>query len=92
VAARSVKRPVFHAYERGLLVLLARALPRWRDELLLVKPETILRWHREGFRLLWRWRSKGLTKAKTRIDPGVVELIRRMTMANRLWGAERIRA
>ena len=90
VAARSVKGPVFHAYERRLLVLLVRALPRRRDALLLVKPETILRWHREGFRLLWRWRSKGSTKAKTRIDPGVVELIRRMTRANRLWGAERI--
>ena len=52
------KRPKFAAHERGMLVLLARLLPRWRDAVLLVKPETILRWHREGFRTLWRWKSK----------------------------------
>ena len=51
VAARAIGRPKFAAHERALLVLLARLVPRWRDALLLVKPETILRWHREGFRL-----------------------------------------
>ena len=58
VAARASKRFKFAAHERGMLVLLARLVPRWRDAVLLVKPETILRWHREGFRLLWRWKSK----------------------------------
>jgi hypothetical protein len=53
VASRGVKRPGFRGYERGLLVLLARFLPRWPDALLLVKPETVLRWHRAGFRLFW---------------------------------------
>jgi len=91
VAARAVKRPAFRAYERGLLVLLASLLLRWRDALLVVKPETILRWHREGFRLLWRWRSKRPTEARSRVDREVVELIRRMARENRLWGAERIR-
>jgi hypothetical protein len=45
VAARATQRPKFAAHERGLLVLLARLVPRWRDAVLLVKPETILRWH-----------------------------------------------
>ncbi len=54
VAARTVKKPRFTAHERGLLVLLARLVPRWRDALLVVKPETVLRWHRGGFRLFWR--------------------------------------
>jgi hypothetical protein len=58
VASRGVKRPGFRGYERGLLVLLARVLPRWRDALLLVKPETVLRWHRAGFRLFWRRKSR----------------------------------
>jgi putative transposase len=58
VAARAVKKPRFAAYERGLLVILARLVPRWRDALLLVKPETVLRWHREGFKLFWRVRSR----------------------------------
>jgi putative transposase len=52
VAARKVKRPNFGPLDRGLLVALASILPRWRDALLLVKPETVLRWHRQGFRLL----------------------------------------
>ncbi len=52
VAARVAERPKFTAHERGMLVLLARLAPRWRNAVLLVKPETILRWHREGFRLL----------------------------------------
>jgi hypothetical protein len=54
VASRGVKRPAFRGHERGLLVVLARLLPRWRCALLLVKPETVLRWHRAGFRLFWR--------------------------------------
>jgi putative transposase len=43
VAARAVKKPRFTGYERGLLVILARLVPRWRDALLVVKPDTILR-------------------------------------------------
>jgi hypothetical protein len=58
IAARSSQRPEFATYERGVLVLLARLVPRWREAMLLVKPETILRWHRDGFGLLWRWRSQ----------------------------------
>ncbi|HEY5373067.1 MAG TPA: integrase core domain-containing protein [Polyangiaceae bacterium] len=91
VAARKVKRPVFHRYERTLITLLVAALPRWRDALLLVKPETVLRWHREGFRLLWRWKSQPTKPPGPRVSPDVVELIRRMATENRLWGAERIR-
>jgi putative transposase len=51
VASRKVKRPEFKPHERGLMVLLASIVRGWRDAVLLVKPETTLRWHREGFRL-----------------------------------------
>ena len=51
VASRKVKRPAFRSHERGLLVLLAGLVPGWRDAVLLVKPDTVLRWHRHGFRL-----------------------------------------
>jgi putative transposase len=91
VAARKVKRPVFQPHERGLITLLAAILPRWRDALLVVKPETVLRWHREGFRLLWRWKSRSTMPPTPRVSPDLVELIRRMAAENRLWGAERIR-
>ena len=91
VASSATKRPVFLGHERGLLVLLARFVPLWRSALLLVKPETVLRWHREGFRLWWRWRSRCRRSHQPRLAPDVIALIRRMSMENRLWGAERIR-
>ncbi len=52
VAARSAKRPRLATRDRVFLVLLARVVPRWRDAILLVKPETVLRWHREGLTFL----------------------------------------
>jgi putative transposase len=90
VAARASKRPKFAAHERGMLVLLARLLPRWRDAVLLVKPETILRWQRQGFRLLWRWKSRQKNPT-SKLPAETSPLIRRMAEENRLWGAERIR-
>ena len=54
VASRGSTKPRFHAWDRFLLVALARMSSSWRDALLLVKPDTLLRWHREGFRLLGR--------------------------------------
>ena len=80
VAARAVKRPELRTRERGVLVTLASMLPHWRDAMLLVKPDTILRWHREGFRLFWRWRSTPKSKPKPRIDAGLVELPVRCTL------------
>jgi putative transposase len=90
VASRAVKRPVLRTHERVLIVLLASVLPRWRRALLLVKPATVLRWHREGFRLFWRHKATS-QRGEGRIGPDVVALIQRMAEDNRLWGAERIR-
>jgi len=91
VVSRGVKRPSFRGYERGLPVLLARLLPRWRDALLLVQPETVLRWHRAGFRLFWRRKSRSAGSREPRLAPDVIALIKRMAAESRLWGAERIR-
>lgn len=91
VASRKVKRPVFKPHERGLMVLLSRIVRGWRDAVLLVKPETILRWHREGFRLFWKWKSRNRKPAESKLSAEQVALIRQMAQENRLWGAERIR-
>jgi len=91
VASRAVKRPIFLGCERALLVLLARFVPLWRSALLLVKPETVLRWHREGFRLWWRWRSRARRSREPRLGAEIIALIRRMARDNVCWGAERIR-
>jgi putative transposase len=91
VASRAIKRPTFRVHERGLLVLLASVHRQWRRALLLVRPETVLRWHREEFRLFGRRRSRSSGPREPRVAPHVVALIHRMACDNRLWGAERIR-
>jgi putative transposase len=58
--------------------------------LLIVKPDALLRWHREGFRLFWRWKTRA-RKARPRLPQPTIDLIRRMATDNLLWGAERIR-
>ena len=85
VASRKVKRPVFKPHERGLMVLLASIVRGWRDAVLLVKPETILRWHREGFRLFWKWKSRQRKPAESNISAEWIALIRRMAQDNRLY-------
>src|SRR5271167_4414293 len=86
VASRGAKRPSFRGHERGLLVLVARFLPRSQRARLLVKPETVLRWHREGFRLFWRRKSRSTVPRESRLAPDVIALIQRMAAESRLWG------
>jgi len=55
-----------------------------------VKPETVISWHRKGFRLYWRWKSRNGDPGRPTIDLEVRKLIRRMSQTNPLWGAPRI--
>jgi len=71
------------------LVALAALTPTWRNVLRIVQPETLLRWHRAGFKALWRWRAR--PRPVARLAPETVALIRAMAAENRLWGAKRIR-
>jgi hypothetical protein len=75
--------------DRLILVWLSRLFPSMMDAIVIVKPETVLRWHRRGFRAYWRWKSwrRG---GRRRIDRELRALIRRMSRENPLWGAPRI--
>ena len=90
VLRRRVKRPAVTATDRALLVLLASRVRAWRHALLIVQPDTLLRWHRAGFRALWRRRSRP-GPGRPPLAAETVALIRRMAGENPLWGAERIR-
>ena len=90
ILRRQVKRPVCTKTERVFLVLLARLVRTWNQALLIVQPETLLRWHRELFRLYWKRRSK-TSSHKPKVAYETIALIRQMAKDNRLWGAERIR-
>src|SRR5262245_28441955 len=63
--------------------------PRWSDALIIVKPETVVRWHRAGFRLYWRWRSRQ-RGGRPKISLEIRTLIRTMAVENAGWGAPKI--
>jgi len=74
-------------FDRLLWVLLYRLWPRCLEVMVLVKPATVIQWHRRGFRLFWRWRSR---PGRPSMDREIRDLIRQMSSANSLWGAPRI--
>jgi putative transposase len=88
VLQRSVKRPRLTDADRGLWVLLSRRWAGWSDSLIIVKPATVIKWHRAGFRRYWAWRSRP-KGGRPGIDPEIRKLIKQMANAN-LWGAPRI--
>ena len=75
--------------DRTLLVWTTRVCPELLNLAQVVTPETILRWHRAGFKVFWRWKSRNRA-GRPRIDRGLRDLIRRMSRENPLWGASRI--
>ena len=90
VISRQVKRPQFSRWDRLLLVWLASRWQGWRQALLLIQPETLLRWHRELFKWVWKHKSQH-TGGKLPVEADIVALIQEMARQNSLWGAERIR-
>ena len=83
------KRQTFSAIDRLIFVCLYRLRPGVRDALAIVKPETVVKWHRAGFRLYWRWKSNARGGRPT-VPLEIRKLIREMSIANPLWGAPRI--
>jgi putative transposase len=90
ILRRHVKRPACTRTDRILLVLLASIVRTWKQALVIVQPETLLRWHHQGFKLFWKYKSRAAS-LKPRISQETVVLIKEMARDNRLWGAERIR-
>ncbi len=90
VLHHSVTRPTLTPADRALLVLLAGRVRAWRHALLIVRPETLLGWHRAGFRSFWRRKSRP-GPGRPPLAAATIVLIRRMAAENPLWGAERIR-
>jgi len=85
----SPKRVVLGKIDRLVFCGLYRLSPSVLDALRILQPETIIRWHRAGFRACWRWRSRP-RGGRPRIPADIRRLIREMSVANPLWGAPRI--
>jgi transposase InsO family protein len=86
---KSPKRFVFGAFDRLVFVGLYRLAPGIVDALAIVRPETVVRWHRAGFRSFWRWKSRR-RGGRPSVPLEFRKLIRDMSLANPLWGAPRI--
>lgn len=90
ILQRQSKPPHLTLADRFWFLVFASRLKHWKDALVLLKPETLLRWHREGFRLFWKHKSK-VKMPQFKIAPETVALIQQVARENPLWGAERFR-
>ncbi len=92
VLSRQRKRPPLRQRDRLFWVILSRLYSDWRSAIVLVQPDTVVRWHQQGFRLFWRWKSRGNRVGRPALDKEIIALIRRMARDNPTWGSPRIQA
>jgi putative transposase len=84
------KRLVLNRADRCLWVWLSRLWSGWRHSLIIVKPETVIGWHRQGFRWYWTWKIRHRRSGRPRVPKETRDLIRTMSRENPTWGAPRI--
>ncbi len=87
VLNRKTPRPRLHPSDRWFWVLISSFWPDWGDTLAIVKPATVIGWHRKGFCLFWTWKSRSLRSGRPPVSREIRDLIRRMCRENPLWGA-----
>ena len=90
VLKRNHNRPKLKERDRQFWVVVSRAWSGWRDALLIVQPDTVVRWHRRAFKLYWRRKSRAGRRGRPALDSDVTALILKMADANPLWGAPKI--
>ncbi len=90
VLQRRSPKPAFTTSDRLFWVILSRIWPGWRRPLRLVRPETVIAWHRSLWRAWWRRKSRPKEPGRPRISPELIELIKRISRENPTWGAPRI--
>ena len=89
VLKRKRPRPTLNRFDRLFWTTLRGCWPRWSDALVIVKPETVVRWQRAGFRLFWKWKSRP-SGGRPKVSEELKTLIRRLAMENPTWGAPKI--
>jgi hypothetical protein len=87
---RTRPRAGLRTWDKLLWVLARRFCAGWREHLTMVTPDPVVRWHRQGWRLFWRWESRS-RGGRPHLSPEIRDLIMTMSRENRLWGTERIR-
>jgi putative transposase len=92
VLRRTVQRPHIHNDDRLFWIVVSRIWKGWRQALIFVQPETVIKWHRQGFRMYWRWKSRGSNVGRPKLDKEIRDLIHRISDENPLWGVPRIQS
>lgn len=88
VLNRRHPRPTLGLVDKLFWVVVRRVWPKWKEAIIVVAPETVVRWHRTGFQMYWKWISKGRKQAgRSPIPKEVRELIFRLATENPTWGA-----
>jgi transposase InsO family protein len=90
VLQRNTSRPNLQWRDRAFWEILSCIWPGWSKALYIVQPEAVLRWHRQGFRYYWRWKSRVKRPGRPRTSKTTRDLIRTLSTDNPLWGAPRI--
>ena len=90
VLNRKRPRPLLRKADRVFWVILSCLWPGWRHALVIVRPETVIGWHRKGFRLFWTWKSRRGKPGRPPVSREIRYLVRRMSRENTRWGAPRI--
>jgi transposase InsO family protein len=87
---RRAKRPQFGRLDRLFWMWLSHRWARWREALHVVRPQTVIRWHGQGFRAFWIWKSRRGRVGRPPVNSELANLVRTMASANPLWGSPRI--
>ena len=90
VMQRNCRKPQIRNRDRLFWMLLSRLWGNWKDSLIIVKPQTVVAWHRKGFKLFWKYKSRSRSPGRPPVCKEIKNLVRRMANANPLWGAPRI--
>jgi putative transposase len=90
ILQQSVKRPRVSTVDKAFWIFFYRYVDGWRNTLHALHPDTVVRWHRRGFRLYWRWKSRRPRQGRPQINKTLRKLIRKMQATNMGWGAPRI--
>lgn len=92
ILKEKTKRPKLRPRDRVFWVWLSRFWVNWRSALFVVQPDTVVRWHQQGFKLYWRWKSQSGKVGRPKIELEIRRLVRRMSQENPSWGVPRIQS
>ena len=92
ILQQKFNRPRLRDRDRVFWAILSRIWPNWRSAILIVQPDTVVRWHHAGFKLFWRWKSRTGKAGRPKIEAEIRRLIRRMSRENTNWGVPRIQS